>query len=185
MIIRKVQSESLAELQKIGFDSYAPHYAHLWKPNGIEWYMNRCFGEDFLGNEIVNPNVEYYIIENDGENIGMMKLVLKKTLPDSDVENALFLEKIYFVKKCLGKGIGTKLIEFALHRAVELERECVWLTAMDTSEKPIKAYEKAGFVIDSHTNLGDDFGLMKEEFRGMVVMKHCLENENNYENAEL
>ena len=179
MIIRKVGLENLAELREIGFDSYAPHYAHLWKPNGIEWYMNRCFGEEFLKTEIVNPNVEYYIIENDGENIGMMKLVLRKTLPDSEIENALFLEKIYFVEKWLGKGIGRKLIEFALHRAVELDRECVWLTAMDTSEKPIKAYEKAGFVINSYTNLGEEFALMKEEFRGMVVMKNCLVKNGN------
>ncbi len=176
MKIRKVKIENLRELQKIGFDSYAPHYAHLWKPNGIEWYMNRCFGEEFLKKEIVNPNVEYYIVENEDENIGMMKLVLKKPAPNSDVENSLFLEKIYFTKKWLGKGIGRKLIEFALRRAAELNRDGVWLTAMDTSDKPIEAYKKSGFAIQSYTNLGEEFELMKEEFRGMVVMKHCLEN---------
>ncbi len=179
MIIKKVGLNDLLELQKIGFDSYVPHYAHLWKPNGIEWYMNRCFGEEFLKGEIVNPNVEYYIIENDGENIGMMKLVLRKPLPNSAIENALYLEKIYFVKDWTGKGIGRKLIDFSLRRAAELKRDCVWLMAMDTSEKPIEAYKKAGFVIDSYTNLGDDFELMKEEFRGMVVMKNCLEKNEN------
>ena len=54
MIIKKVGIEDINELQKIGFDSYAPHYSHLWKPNGIEWYMNRCFGEEFLRKEIDN-----------------------------------------------------------------------------------------------------------------------------------
>ncbi|MEO8072774.1 MAG: GNAT family N-acetyltransferase [Acidobacteriota bacterium] len=179
LTINKVGLSDLQKLRDIGIKSYLPHYAHLWKLHGIEWYMNRCFGEEFLKNEIVNPNVEYYIIENDGENIGMMKLVLKKTLPDSKIENSLFLEKIYFVEKWLGKGIGRKLIEFALRRAAELNRECVWLTAMDTSKKPIKAYEKAGFAINSYTNLGEEFALMKEEFRGMVVMKYCLEKIEN------
>ena len=179
MIIRKVGLNDLRELQKIGFDSYEPHYAHLWKPDGIEWYMNRCFGKEFLKAEIINPNVEYYIIENDGENIGMMKLILKKPLPDSEIENALYLEKIYFIKSWTGKGIGRKLIDFSLRRAAELNRECVWLMAMDTSAKPIEAYQKAGFVIDSYTNLGDEFELMKEEFRGMVVMKNCLEKNGN------
>lgn len=179
MNIKKVGLDDLRELQEIGFDSYVPHYAHLWKPNGIEWYMNRCFSAEFLKNEIANPNVEYYIIENDGENIGMMKLVLKKPLPDSEIENALYLEKIYFVKDWTGKGVGGKLIDFSLRRAAALNRDCVWLMAMDTSEKPIEAYKKAGFVIDSFTNLGDEFELMKEEFRGMVVMKNYLGRNGN------
>jgi GNAT superfamily N-acetyltransferase len=177
--VRKVGLPDLKDLQRIGIDSYVPHYAHLWKPNGIEWYLNRCFGEDFLQKELVNPNVEYYIVENDAEAIGMMKLVLKKPLPDSDVENALYLEKIYFVKEWTGKGVGRKLIDFAVNRAAELNRECVWLMAMDTSAKPIAAYEKAGFTIDSYTKLGDEFELLKEELRGMAVMKKSLEKNGN------
>lgn len=172
--IRKVGLSNIRELQKIGVESYLPHYAHLWKPNGIEWYMNRCFNEEFLQNELSNPNIEYYIAENDGENIGMMKLVLKKPLPASLVENALYLEKIYFVKEWTGKGVGRKLIEFAFDRASKLKRECVWLMAMDTSAKPIEAYKKSGFAIHSYTNLGEEFELMKEEYRGMVVMKNCF-----------
>lgn len=176
MIIKKVGIEDIKDLQKVGFDSYTPHYAHLWKPNGIEWYMNRCFGADFLEKEIADPNVEYFIVEESGENIGMMKLVLRKPLINSNIENALYLEKIYFVKEWLGKGIGAKLIEFAVKRAAELSRDCVWLMAMDTSDKPIEAYQKSGFAIQSYTNLGDEFELMKEVFRGMVVMARFLEN---------
>ncbi len=179
MKIKKVNLQHLRELRDIGIKSYLPHYAHLWKPNGIEWYMNRCFGDEILQKELSDPNIEYYIIENEGENIGMMKLVLKKTLLDSNIENALYLEKIYFIKEWTGKGIGRKLIEFALRRAAELKRDCVWLMAMDTSAKPIEAYEKAGFTVNSFTRLSDEFELMKEEFRGMVVMKHCLEKNGN------
>jgi hypothetical protein len=69
--VKKVCLSNLQELQDIGVKSYLPHYAHLWKPNGIQWYMNRCFGNEFLKNELTDANVEFYIIENDGENIGM------------------------------------------------------------------------------------------------------------------
>ena len=106
-----------------------------------------------------------------------MKLVLQKSLVDSEIVNALYLEKIYFIKEWTGKGAGSKLIHFALDRARELNRECVWLMAMDTADRPIAAYERAGFAVHSRTRL--DFGLMKEEFRGMVVMKHCFETNGN------
>lgn len=173
--IRKIGLEHLEELRDIGIKSYLPHYTHLWKEGGIEWYMNRCFGDEVLQFELSDPNIEYYITNAEGQNIGILKLVLKKPLPGLDVENALYLEKIYFVKEWTGKGIGRELMQFVFNRAKELNCDCVWLMAMDTSEKPIAAYEKAGFTINSYTRLGDEFELMKEEFRGMVVMKHSVE----------
>jgi len=179
MMAKKVEKSDLQELRDIGIKSYVPHYAHLWKSGGIEWYLNRCFGDEILQKELVDANIEHYIVSIAKKNIGILKLVLHKPLPDLKIENALYLEKIYLVKESTGKGFGKKLIDFALHRACELNRQCVWLMAMDTSAKPIAAYQKAGFEVSSHTRLGDEFVLMKEEFRGMVIMKNCLEENGN------
>ena len=162
----------LSELREIGIRSYLPHYKHLWKEGGIDWYLHRCFGEEVLRKEFSDPNIEYYIISDEKQAIGILKLVLQKPLPDSDIENALYLEKIYFIKEWTGRGAGRKLIQFTFNRARELDRQCVWLMAMDTADKPILAYQKAGFTIHSRTRL--DFEQMKEEFRGMIVMKHCF-----------
>jgi GNAT superfamily N-acetyltransferase len=177
MNTRKVGLKDLKALQIIGERSYTPHYTHLWKPGGVEWYMNRCFSDATLEKEFADENIEYYIISAGDEDIGILKLILQKQVPDSEIENALYLEKIYFVKEWTGKGIGRKLIEFAFERARELNRDCVWLMAMDTSDKPIAAYERAGFRIHSRTRL--DFEIMKEEFRGMAVMTHCFNKNGN------
>lgn len=179
MRIRKVGSPDWRELRDIGIESYLPHYSHLWKTGGVDWYMNRCFGKSYLKREIADANVEYYIIENDGEKIGMMKILLQKGVPNSDVENALYLEKIYFVEKWTGKGVGRKTIDFVLRRAARLKRDCVWLEAMDTAAKPIEAYEKAGFAQHSRFRLSDEFELMKEEFRGMIVLVNCAVKNGN------
>ena len=176
MNINKVGLADWRELREIGIKSYLPHYSHLWKTGGVTWYMDRCFGEDFLKNEISNSNVEYYIVEKDGENIGIVKIVMQKPLPNSDIKNALYLEKIYFVKEWTGKGVGKQLIDFVLNRATELGRDCVWLEAMDTAAKPIAAYERSGFAQHSLVRLSDEFKLMREEFRGMIVMTNCLES---------
>jgi GNAT superfamily N-acetyltransferase len=174
MNVRKVGLSDLQELQNIGIKSYIPHYAHMWKPDGLEWYLKRCFGSDFLQKELVDANVEYYIISSAEQNIGILKLVLHKPLPDSDVENALYLEKIYFIKEWTGKGVGRELMNFVFERAREINCDCVWLVAMDTAEKPIQSYERVGFAIHSHKFL--DFELLKEEFKGTFVMKSCSRN---------
>lgn len=172
MNVKKAGLNDLADLQDIGRRSYVPHYAHLWNAGGVDWYLEKCFGAEVLRAELADPNVEYYITESDGQSVGILKLVLRKSLPDSAIENALYLEKIYFVKEWTGRGVGGELMQIAFRRAEELGRECVWLMAMDTSDKPVAAYERAGFEIHSRTRL--DFELMKQEFRGMFVMKKCF-----------
>jgi GNAT superfamily N-acetyltransferase len=175
--VRKAGLSDLRELQDIGAKSYVPHYTQMWKTGGVEWYLNRCFGDEVLQNELADTNIEYYIISSERENIGILKLVLHKDLPDSDVENALYLEKIYFIKEWTGKGVGRELMNFAFKRAEELNCDCVWLVAMDTADKPIAAYKRAGFTIHSHKLL--DFELMKDEYKGTFVMKNCFKNNGN------
>src|SRR5688500_2286367 len=99
MEIKKAGLDELTALQAIGKNSYLPHYAHLWKEGGIEWYLQRCFGTEVLQSELEDQNIEYYIAAIDNRSVGILKLVLQKPLPDSDIENALYLEKIYFVKE--------------------------------------------------------------------------------------
>ena len=170
--IRKAEPGDLRELQKIGVDSYLPHYTHLWRENNANWYLKKCFGDDFLAAEIKDANVEYYIISAGEMNIGVLKLVLQKPLPDSNVENALYLEKLYFIKEWTGKGAGRELMNFTFERARQLNRECVWLVAMDTAGKPVAAYERAGFAVHSRGRI--DFELMRDEFRGTFIMKKCF-----------
>lgn len=177
MLIKKAHLENLKELQEIGIKSYLPHYQHLWQPGGIEWYMQHCFGDAVLQKELADENIEYYIVADDeSRNIGILKLVLHKSLPDSDVDNALYLEKIYFIKEWTGRGVGQELLNFAVNRAQELGRYCIWLMAMDTSLKPIASYKKAGFTTHSRTHIDATFELIKEEMRGMVVLKKCFKN---------
>jgi diamine N-acetyltransferase len=172
MIIKKAGPADLKAVQEIGANTYTPHYEYLWKEGGVEWYLERCFGDEVLRRELADPNIEYYIISDENQDVGILKLILQKPLPDSDIENALYLEKIYFVKEWTGKGAGRELIEYALERAKELGRDCVWLTVMDTSDKPMAAYERAGFVFHSKTS--HDFELIKESLRGAIIMKKCF-----------
>jgi hypothetical protein len=115
--IKKAGLAEASELRDIGIRTYLPHYTHLWKPGGIEWYLQRCFGNEALQRELSDPNIEYYIIADEIQNVGILKLVLQKPLLDSEIENALYLEKIYFIKEWTGKGAGRELIRFSFDRA--------------------------------------------------------------------
>lgn len=156
--------------QQVGRETYEPYYPHIWKPGGLDWYMERCFGVETLATELVDPNLEYWLaLDGNGQIVGFLKLVLKKPIPDHPLENALYLEKIYLMPTFFGKGAGQHLIEFAKQRAIKLCREAIWLMVMKCG--PVAAYERAGFQTIGETYW--DFELLKKEERGGWTMV-CL-----------
>ncbi|MFN0216974.1 MAG: GNAT family N-acetyltransferase [Saprospiraceae bacterium] len=170
---KKLSLQDLRLTQKLGRETYEPLYHHKWKPGGLDWYMEKCFGAEILKAELCDPNIEYWLPEDElGQSVGILKLVLQKPVPDFPVENALYLEKIYLFPNFIGKGAGQIIIEFARQRALQLQREAVWLTVMKSG--PVAAYERAGF----HT-IGEvrwDFELLKEHERAGWIMVRPLES---------
>lgn len=170
--IRKLTPTDLALLQRVGRATYEPYYPHIWKPGGLNWYMEKCFGTDVLAVEFADPNTEYLLATDmQGQFIGLLKLVLKKPVPGLSIENALYLEKIYLMPAFFGKGMGQKLLEWVAEKARMLGREAVWLMVMKTG--PVQAYERAGFTITGPTRFEHE--LLKEEERdGWVMLKRLI-----------
>ena len=76
------------------------------------------------------------------------------------------------IRSASGKGIGTQLLQLTFRLAQEKHKNYVWLKAMDSSAGAIAFYHKQGFAVCGTFRLG--FTAMKEEYRGMVIMKKVL-----------
>ncbi|MFN0175124.1 MAG: GNAT family N-acetyltransferase [Saprospiraceae bacterium] len=160
----------LALTQKLGRETYEPYYPHIWKPGGLDWYMEHCFGAEILASELVDPNIEFWLAKDEaGQSVGLLKFILQKQVPDHPIKNALYLEKIYLMPAFFGKGVGQLLMAFVKERATQLGRAAVWLMVMKNG--PVWAYERAGFKTVGEVHW--DFELMKEEERDGWVML-CL-----------
>ncbi len=167
---RKLLLSDLALTQKVGRETYEPYYHDKWRPGGLDWYMERCFGAEILAVELTDANIEYWLPEDEsGQIVGILKLVLQKPVPDHPIQEALYLEKIYLMPNFMGKGAGQQVIEFAKQRAIQLRREAIWLTVMKSG--PVWAYERAGFKTVGEVYW--DFDLLRAEERGGWLMV-CL-----------
>ncbi len=156
-------------IQQVGRATYEPYYPHIWEPGGLDWYMEKCFGEKTLHVDLVDPNFEYIVPRDaQGKSVGFLKLVLEKPLPDGGISNALYLEKIYLMPDFYGKGNGQKIMGFVFEKAAALGREAVWLVCMEHG--PVWAYEQAGFkTVDT---VFWDFELLKDTQRlGLVMVR--------------
>lgn len=154
-------------IQQVGRATYEPYYPHIWEPGGLDWYMEKCFGENTLKLDLADPNLEYIVPRDEqGNAVGFLKLILEKPLPDGSISNALYLEKIYLMPNFYGKGNGQKIMEFVFEKAAALGREAVWLVCMEHG--PVWAYERAGFKIVGTVSW--DFELLKDTQRVGLVM---------------
>lgn len=170
--IRKLTLDDLSLLQYVGRATYEPYYPHIWKPGGVEWFMEKCFGTEVLKNELPGPNTEFLLAtDSGGQIVGLLKLILLKPLPDGSITNALYLEKIYLMPDYFGKGVGQELMSWVANRAMQLGREAVWLLVMKTG--PVKAYERAGFENIGPTRFENDF-LLEEEKDGWLMLQKLV-----------
>jgi diamine N-acetyltransferase len=170
----KASAADAAMLSALAKNIYKEHYLHLWHPGGAEWYMNEyAYPLEKTEKDLADPLVEYHIAAEDNMPVGYLKLVLTASLNDDT--DALEIERIYLHKSAAGRGIGRQLMELALQRAKMLEKEILFLKAMDSSLDAIAFYQKLGYTICGSLQLPmPAFALMKEEYRGMVILcKTC------------
>jgi GNAT superfamily N-acetyltransferase len=168
--IRKISVADADVLSAVAIKAYTDHYLHLWHDTG-EWYIHKSFAAKNLLPELQDSNACFFLIYYKEELVGFLKLNIDAPSPDQDA-NALELERIYLTKNASGRGIGKYVLDFVFEIARSQNKNIVWLKVMDSSTDPIRFYKKNGFEICGAHRL--DFPQMKEEFRGMYMMKKYL-----------
>lgn len=175
LTIHQIGPADAEALAGLALQAYRDHYLHLWLDGG-EWYMNRCFNTAQLTAELADPNSRFYLILDAGQSVGFLKINLDKPLPTDPDLSALELERIYFLASATGKGLGRFAVDFVVGLAQELNKGCVWLKAMDSSEAALHFYRQNGFTVVGAEQL--PFAVMKPELRGMLVLSRPILSNN-------
>ena len=165
-----------AILSALAKEIYKEHYLHLWDTGGAEWYMETyAYAQHIIEKELANEDNEYILAVENGRYVGYLKLVLNAQLANYERLNALEVERVYLRTTAIGKGLGKKLLQYALEKARELNKEIIFLKAMDTSTEAIGFYKKAGYLICGSMQLPlPEYSQMKIAYRGMVILKRTV-----------
>ncbi len=168
--IQPITLADLETLSTVATRAYFDHYKHLWYDQGA-WYAHKCFNVKQLEDEISDKKNLFFMVIFDEKPVGFLKLRPENQLTEQ-TGNGFEVERIYLTKEVTGKGVGRKLMAFAIEMAHQQHKDYVWLKAMDSSQNAIRFYESLGFEICGTSRL--DFEKMKTEFLGMVAMKKNL-----------
>ena len=180
---KPVAEKDVAVLADIARRAYLDAYANLWTDAG-KWYVKTMYNEAQLLSEILDPNVAYFLVYQFATLVGFIKL--KKNYPLSingsgltfghgegsniELNNALYIDRIYFIKAATGNGLGRSSFDFIRDLAIKNGQKALWLMVMDSGTDAIRFYKKQGFKTCGTWRL--DFENMRPELRGMFIMNN-------------
>lgn len=176
MDIKKIDSTSAEALSSLAKSIYIHHYAHLWLAGGMDWYINAfAYPVSKIKTEIANENCLHYIAYINDEPVGYLKINIDAAIKGGDKKEGLELERIYIATTAVNNGLGTYLMNFVLDMAKSYQKEYIFLKAMDTAQLALQFYAKMGYYKVGAFRLSDTtFHLMKEEYRGMYILKKSI-----------
>jgi GNAT superfamily N-acetyltransferase len=171
--IKKIDSRSAEALSSLAKSIYVHHYAHLWLVGGMDWYINEfAYPVSKIKSEIEDENCLHYIAYINNKPVGYLKINIDAAIEGGDKKEGIELERIYIDTKAVNKGLGTYLMNFVFDIAKSYQKRYIFLKAMDTAQLAMQFYAKMGYELVDSFRLSDaTFHLMKQEYRGMYILK--------------
>ncbi|SFD01915.1 GNAT family N-acetyltransferase [Flavobacterium phragmitis] len=130
--IEKEDNQSVASLIRSVFDE-------MEIPKVGTAYEDPCL--DFMFEEYGKAKSAYFVVENDGEIVGCAGIAPLENGGSGICE----LQKMYFLPKTRGLGIGAKMMEKCLEQARAFGFEKCYIETMPFMHAAQKLYKKSGF----------------------------------------
>ncbi len=158
MTIRQVQLSEADTLLQFSKQTFYEFFAQQNDPVHFEVYVAVAFTPEKMHKELTNPDSGFYFAMDAKEIAGYVKINVNQAQNEFQDDNSLEVERIYVSGRHHGKGIGKQLLQFAINKAIELNKDFVWLGVWEHNPKAIGFYKSQGFdFCGSHDfMLGDD-----------------------------
>ena len=134
MIIRKMVEED----RNIIFQMMKEFYS---SPAVFTNGSDEIFKNDIDNSINDNPYLEGYVVEEDNKILGYT--MLAKSFSTEFGKPCIWIEDIYLLEECRGRGIGRKVLEFIEEK---YPNHLLRLEAEEENVKAVKLYRKCGFT---------------------------------------
>jgi diamine N-acetyltransferase len=162
--LRPATTADIPALSRLGIDSFVAKFGHMYRQQDLDTFIAETHSEAAIAAELANPARLYCLAEQDGKLAAYCKLGLICGFPDhARGSNVIELKQLYTAPGQLGRGIGTALMDWALHVANEREADEMQLSVWSGNHDAQRFYARYGFakVADITYRVGEQ---IDEEF---------------------
>jgi ribosomal protein S18 acetylase RimI-like enzyme len=156
ILIRQATTEDAQILTDLAYTTFWDAFAHHPKnaPDDLANYMRQAFSLEQIAAELADEKHIFLITEIDGETAGYAKIIIDNIEPGITATRPIELSRLYSHQKFLGQGVGQTLMDACFDRALEENRDVMWLGVWEFNPRAQRFYEKNGFrIVGSHTFL--------------------------------
>jgi diamine N-acetyltransferase len=169
--IREAGPDDAPLLRELGLRTYREHFSALWSEAGMRAFLDRDFAPESLVESLSAPaRSSWWLACEEDEAVGFAKLNWHSLLPGGAADGrGAALQKIYFLARCAGRGIGKRLLEEVEARARHREAPFLWLDVLKSNAGAQRFYEREGFAVCAEIPFATDLREI-----GMFVMRKPL-----------
>ena len=146
-LLRPAQQEDAAALSRLGIDSFAAKFGHLYHPQDLAAFLDEAYSPDAILAELANPDRLYCLSETWGRLVGYCKLALTCGFREyARGTRTIELKQLYTAPDCTGQGIGAVLMDWAFAEAKVRGADEIQLSVWSGNEGAQRFYGRYGFA---------------------------------------
>ncbi len=151
MNIRRAASFEASRVADLSALTFRETFESFYDKDDFEAFIQSTYNESKIASEINDPACAFFLAESEGEIVGYA--MVKESSPEPCVTgpSPIEIQRIYAIKKTLGKGVGPALMEACIAHAKEKGGETLWLGVWEHNERAKVFYTRLGFTdVGSH-----------------------------------
>ncbi|GAM04092.1 GNAT family N-acetyltransferase [Novosphingobium sp. MBES04] len=159
MDLREAGPTDAVALAELGARSFTAKFGHLYRPEDLANFLAEAHSEENVAAEIANPAMPIMLALEDGRLLGYCKLKLACGWPEhARGTKAIELKQLYTDPQATGRGIGAKLMNWALAKVRVEGADEIQLSVYSENPGAQKFYQRYGFE-----KVGDIFFMVGEK----------------------
>ncbi len=169
IIFRRVIESEVAQLKTISVSTFSESFGKYNTGKDMDMYLSEKMSSQQLKEELSNPESEFYFAVHQDKILGYLKINIGKAQNEKLGVPSLEIERIYIIQSWQGKGLGTRLLDFAVGLAKERKLNKVWLGVWEENKSAMRLYTKYGFK-----KFGSHPFLLGEDLQTDILMEKNL-----------
>jgi ribosomal protein S18 acetylase RimI-like enzyme len=156
--IRPCTGDDVDTIIRLGIQTFTETFGDVNTKENMGSYLQSTFTREKIEAEFREAGSIFFLAEDNGIPVGFAKVRASQKPLELAEFLALEVERLYAVKRCIGKGIGKLLMQTCLDYAKRTGFEIVWLGVWEHNIRALEFYAKWGFEkFSAHTfMLGND-----------------------------
>lgn len=173
--IRRAEPKYAVRLALLAERTFRAAFGSLNTHENLDAHCASAYSEAFQASEIVNPGIETFVCDDNGELIGYAQLRWGAAPACVPAAKPAEIQRIYVDQRWHGKSIAQALMSEMFGAALRGNADWVWLGVWENNPRAMAFYQKFGFInVGQHIfQLGHDpqhdWVLCREVRRGRPV----------------